>query len=80
MRELTQSELAIVAGDEATCGISIPGGAPIAKCHGVTSGNGGARTSGGFAMLKHQKQQGDNAFWLPRQRRFWLKIAGTFFN
>ena len=36
--------------------------------------------SGGFAMLKHQKQQGDNAFWLLRQRRFRLKIAGAFFN
>ena len=27
MRELTQHELAIVTGGEATCGISIPGGA-----------------------------------------------------
>ena len=27
MRELTQNELAIVTGGEATCGISMPGGA-----------------------------------------------------
>lgn len=50
MRELTQSELAIVAGGEATCGISIPGGA---YCEVPWSDIGGARTSGGFAMLKH---------------------------